>query len=378
MESVKDIFGKFALVGELESCERIGDGHINDTFLVTVKAADTSEKYVLQRINKNVFQDTECLMNNIVSVSEYMLSEIALMGGDTKREALSVVKLNNGKSYYTDTEGYAWRLFNYVSDSRSYTIASSPSEIYKAASAFGNFQFMLQKFAVDKLCETVADFHNTPKRFSALVEAAQRNELLRLSEVMEDYEFVLEQKKFCNILEELKREGKIPLRVTHNDTKLNNVLFDKNTDNPICVVDLDTVMPGLSVNDFGDLVRSVASGADEDERDLSKVNFSMDIFESCLLGFLQGTRGALTEMEIEMLPVGAMMMTLECGIRFLTDYLSGDVYFKTNREKQNLDRARTHFKMFSDMKDKYEQMCKIVNKYSQKGDLYDKNLLFKN
>ena len=368
MNSVKNIYDVFAINGKFEKAEPFGDGHINDTYLVSCTDNGSKNHYIFQRINKNVFNRSDLLMSNMVCVCDFMCSEVSMRGGDVQREVLSIARTKDGKEFHIDDEGYAWRVLNYVSNSKSYTVATSPSQIYSAARAFGKFQRMLQKFPVSDIVETIPDFHNTPKRFDALIKAAERDEFSRLDGVKAEYEFVLERKDFCDTLEKLKNEGKLPLKVTHNDTKLNNVLFDKDTDEAVCVVDLDTVMPGLSVNDFGDFVRSSTSNAKEDEADLSRVNFDLERYELCVKGFLEGAGDTLTETELEMLPIGAMMMTLECGMRFLTDYLSGDVYFKTHRENQNLDRARTHFKMFSDMEKSYTKMCEIVKKYSQKGD----------
>jgi len=368
MTSIKNVYDAFSLKGNFESAVQFGDGHINDTYLVSCTDNGIKKQYVFQRINKNVFHDSELLMSNMLSVCDFICAEAAMRGDDENREALSIVRTKDGKSHYTDDEGYAWRVLNYVPNSKSYTVATSPRQIYSAAKAFGKFQRMLEKFPVSDIGETIPDFHNTPKRLEALVNAAERDVLSRLEEVRAEYEFAIARKDFCNVLEDLKTEGKLPVKVTHNDTKLNNVLFDKDTDEAICVVDLDTIMPGLSVNDFGDLVRSSVSTAAEDEPDLSRVDFQMELYELCVKGFVEGADGTLTECEMEYLPHGAIMMTLECGIRFLTDYLSGDVYFKTHRPKQNLDRARTHFKLVWQMEQKLTKMREIVNNYSQKGD----------
>lgn len=367
MELIKNIGKKFALCGEILSANAFGDGHINDTFLVSVSAPDGEKKYVLQRINTRVFRNPEAVMQNISAVTDYMRAHLKASGRDAEREAVSIVKALDGKSYITDDEGFAWRVLNYVTNSKSYTRPTRLLQIYDAAYAFGKFQSDLSGFAIDSITETIPRFHDTENRLCNLISAGERDEFSRLSEVKGEYEFALARRSACKTLSDMYKEGKIPLRVTHNDTKLNNVLFDKTTDKPICVVDLDTVMPGFSAHDFGDFVRFSATSAEEDEGDLSKVNFDLEKYELCVKGFLDGTGGALTENEVGMLSFGAIIMTLECGIRFLTDYLSGDVYFKTSREKQNLDRAKNQFKLVSDMEDNYAKMCEIVNKYAQKG-----------
>ena len=376
MNLIKKVSEKFDILGEFKESKAIGDGHVNDTLLVETVSGGEVKKYVLQRINTNAFKNPDVLMKNIVSVLEYLKAQVISRGGDAERENLSVVYTREGKSFLKDDDGNVWRMMNYIAGSKSYTTPTRLEQIYESAYAFGKFQRELNGFPAEELCETIADFHNTPKRLEALVKAAESDKHLRLDGVRAEYEFAKAREGFTHTLEDMKKSGILPVRVTHNDTKLNNVLFDVNTDKPVCVVDLDTVMPGLSVNDFGDAVRSTASGADEDERDLTKVKFNMDIYEHLVRGFLDGTDGSLTDAEIQALPTGAIMMTLECGMRFLSDYLSGDVYFKTSRPNQNLDRARTQFELVRQMEEKIDEMRKIVNKYSQKGDSYDKNLLF--
>ena len=365
MDVVKKIAEHFMLDGEYWKSEAFGDGHINDTFLVYMHEGKEVKKYVLQRINGNAFKDINSLMENIIAVSDHLKKAVVSRGGDPKREALSIVYTHDGKSCFNVDDGSAWRAINYVSDSKSYNNHTSAEQVYESALAFGKFQKDLGDFPVEKLSETIKDFHDTPKRFEALVKAAEKDEFSRLDSVRAEYEFAKSHEKFAHTLEDMKKSGILPLRVTHNDTKLNNVLFDVNTDKAICVVDHDTVMPGLSVNDFGDTVRSVVSGADEDERDLTKVKFHLDLYELLVRGFLDGTGGTLTDAEVKALPYGALMMTLECGMRFLTDYLSGDVYFKTSRPDHNLDRARTQFELLRQMEENIDTMHEIVNKYSQ-------------
>lgn len=364
MRFIEHVFENFLIEGALKTAEPFGDGHINDTYLVSVELDGVISEYVFQRVNRNAFKDIPGLMNNFSAVTEYFKKKLISEGADVTREVLSLVYTRGGKSYYEDEAGGAWRVTRFITNSRSYTINTRPEQIYESTLAFGKFQRALKDFPADTLSETIPNFHNTPKRFLALLDAAEKNVASRLESVLDEYNFALSRKEFCNTLENLKNEGTLPLRVTHNDTKLNNVLFDADSDKAICVIDLDTVMPGLSVNDFGDSVRASTSTAAEDEVDLSKVNFDIELYELAVRGFLDGTDGTLTEAEIREMPTAAIMMTLECGIRFLTDYLAGDVYFKTSRPNHNLDRARTQFKLVSEMEKRIDEMRAIVNKYS--------------
>jgi hypothetical protein len=305
-------------------------------------------------------------MKNFALVTEHLAKKIKAAGGDPKRETLSLIKTFDGSDYYESPEGDFWRMLVFVTGSKCYDKVEEPVQFYESAVAFGNFQRLLEDFPAETLVETIPNFHNTPDRFKNLMAEVERDSFGRLSEVMAEVEFARAREEFAGTLEREHAAGRLPLRVTHNDTKLNNILFDEQTDKPVCVVDLDTIMPGYSVNDFGDSIRFGASTAAEDERDLSLVNFDIGLYELYVKGFIEGTGNCLTEGELLMLPVGAIMMTLECGIRFLTDYLAGDTYFKTSRPKQNLDRCRTQFKLVSDMEANLDKMHEIVNKYAQK------------
>ena len=304
-------------------------------------------------------------MENYVGVTEFLRKKIEKRGGDTLREVVNVIKAKDGKNYYKDQNGDFWRMLLFVTDSVSYDKVERPEQFYDSAVAFGNFQKQLSDYPAETLTETIVNFHNTPDRLRLFKEALDKDVKGRAKSVEKEIKFVLDREEFAGTLERAHKEGKLPLRVTHNDTKLNNILFDKNTDKAICIVDLDTIMPGYSVNDFGDSIRFGATTALEDETDLDKVNFDISLYELYVKGFIEGTGGALTEGELEMLPVGAMMMTFECGMRFLTDYLSGDTYFKISRPEHNLDRARNQFKLVSDMEAQLDKMHEIVNKYSQ-------------
>ncbi len=368
MKSVVElIIEKFDIEGAFVSAKPFGNGHINDTRIITTKGEDAKiNKYVLQKINKSVFKDPAKLMENYAAVTDYIRAEIARTGGDPEREVLKVVKTYNGLTYTTDNRGDYWRMLTYIEDSMSYDKVERPQQFYDSAVAFGNFQYMLRDYPADTLHETIKDFHNTPVRYEQLMDAVKRDACGRLDEVRPEVEFCKARREFAETLERAHREGRLPLRVTHNDTKLNNILFDSKTGKSLCVVDLDTVMPGYSVNDFGDSIRFGASTALEDEADLTLVNFDMELYELYVKGFLEGVKGGLTAAELELLPIGAIMMTYECGMRFLADYLDGDTYFKTHRPGQNLDRARNQFKLVRDMEARLPEMREIVKKYSSK------------
>ena len=355
----------FDIPGKFISATPYGSGHINDTRLVTTDNGGKQETYILQRINTNVFRDPISLMNNFASVTAYLADIIKKNGGDPKRETLNVIKSKAGKNYFIDQDGNYWRLLLFVSSSLSYDKVERPEQFYESAVAFGNFQYMLRDYPADQLAETIPNFHNTPDRLLKFREAVAKDSCGRAASVQDEIAFVNAREEFANTLEKARIEGRLPLRVTHNDTKLNNILFDEETGAPICIVDLDTIMPGYSVNDFGDSIRFGATTALEDETDLSKVNFDISLYELYVKGFIEGAKGGLTEAELDLLPIGAIMMTFECGTRFLTDYLSGDTYFKISRPNHNLDRARNQFKLVSDMEKKLPEMHAIVKKYSK-------------
>ena len=361
--SIESIVNQFCTEGEVVSYEPFGNGHINDTKLVTNKVGDKTVQYVLQKINKNVFKRPDLLMENYVGVTKFIRAKIEKMGGDPLREVLNAIPAKDGKPYVIDENGDFWRLLVYVTDSMSYDKVERPVQFYESAVSFGNFQYMLRDYPAHTLHETIVNFHNTPDRFRQLTEAIENNVAGRLSEVSAEVEFARAREGFTHTLEEAHKAGKLPLRVTHNDTKLNNILFDVNTGNPLCVVDLDTIMPGYSVNDFGDSIRFGATTALEDETDLSIVNFDISLYELYVKGFIEGAKGGLTEGELELLPIGAIMMTFECGMRFLADYLNGDTYFRIHRPTHNLDRCRNQFKLVADMEAHLDEMKAIVKKY---------------
>ena len=362
---VDNIIANFNLEGSFVSSEPYGNGHINNTELVITRDAGGEHHYILQRINKNVFKQPDLLMENYVAVTDFIRAKIEKEGGDPMREVVNVVRAKDGKSYWKDECGEFWRMLVFVSDSLSYDRVENPQQFYECALAFGNFQYMLRDYPAATLHETIVNFHNTPERYKQLRAAVDADCCGRLAEVGAEVAFADARVDFIGTFERAREEGRLPLKVTHNDTKLNNILFDKHTGKPLCVIDLDTIMPGYSINDFGDSIRFGATTAAEDETDLSKVNFDIDLFELYVKGFIEGAKGGLTDAEIGYLPESAMMMTLECGMRFLADYLSGDTYFKTSRPKHNLDRARNQFKLVSDMENRLADMHKIVEKYAK-------------
>lgn len=360
MEAIKN----FDFKGELKSVGPFGCGHINDTYLLTFVLEDQSEcKIILQKMNKNVFPKPVELMENVMGVTTYLKKLIDAQGGDSERETLNVIPAKDGKAYYQDSEGEFWRAYKFITDATCYEQVEKPEDFYESGVAFGRFQYMLADYPAETLHETIEDFHNTKKRFATFKKAVEEDVMGRAASVQKEIQFVLDREDVANYFTDLQEKGELPLRVTHNDTKLNNVMIDNKTGKGICVIDLDTVMPGLAMNDFGDTIRFGASTAAEDEKDLSKVSCDMDLYDIYAKGFMEGCGGKLTQREIELMPMGAKVMTYECGMRFLTDYLQGDVYFKIQREEHNLDRARTQFKLVADMEDKWEIMTEIIKKY---------------
>ncbi len=363
--TIEAIVSSFKSEGTTVNYVPFGNGHINDTKLVTNKRDDGSEvQYVLQTINKNVFKRPDQLMENYVAVTRFIRNKIEKAGGDPLREVLNAIEANDGKPYIIDENGDYWRLLVYVTDSMSYDKVEKPEQFYDSAVSFGNFQRMLSDYPAHTLNETIVNFHNTPDRFRQLTEAINADVKGRLAEVAAEVEFARAREQFAWTLENEHKAGRLPLRVTHNDTKLNNILFDSNTGEALCVVDLDTIMPGYAVNDFGDSIRFGATTALEDETDLSLVNFDISLYELYVKGFIEGAAGGLTEGELDMLPIGAIMMTFECGMRFLADYLNGDTYFRIHRPSHNLDRCRNQFKLVADMEAHLDEMKAIVKKYS--------------
>lgn len=361
---MKEALLHFQFDGKVTQADGYGNGHINDTFLVKMVKEDGAEKKaILQRMNHEIFKQPVELMENVMNVTSYLRERIVEAGGDPDRETLNVYPAKDGKPYYRDSEGNYWRAYYFIEDATSYDAVEKPEDFYESAVAFGHFQKMLAEYPAATLHETIVGFHDTKARFERFKQVVAEDKCGRAKEVEKEIQFVLSEQETAEVLGRMQAEGKLPLRVTHNDTKLNNIMIDNKTGKAICVIDLDTVMPGLAVNDFGDSIRFGASTGAEDEPDLSKISCDMELFELYTKGFIEGCEGRLTEQEMRMLPMGAKVMTFECGMRFLTDYPEGDVYFKIHRDKQNLDRCRTQFKLVEDMEAKWDTMNKIVEKY---------------
>ncbi len=361
---IEEAIEQFATEGRLAAKQPYGNGHINDTFLLTYEGdGGETKRYILQRMNHEIFKNPHQLMENVVNVTEYLRKAAIAQGRDAERETLNVIMTKEGKSYYEDSSHNYWRMFRFMEGALCLEKAESAKDFHDSAVAFGCFQRKLADYPVENLHETIPNFHNTPSRFRDFKRAVEEDKMGRAVLAEKEIAFALERENETSILTDLLQAGELPLRVTHNDTKLNNILFDSSTKEVLCVIDLDTVMPGLSLYDFGDSIRFGASTGDEDERDLDKVELDLTLFEAYVKGFLEGCGGSLTEKEIEMLPMGGKLITYECGIRFLADFLEGDIYFKIHREGHNLDRARTQFKLVADMEKKWRQMAGIIEKY---------------
>ena len=359
-QAIERIIGRFDIPkGKLEA-EAYGNGHINDTLRVTVSGKEGVKRYILQRVNSYVFPKPVEVIENIEKVTEYLRAIIAENGGDTERETLTLVKTLDGSDYVIAEDGELWRMYLFIEGTRSVDLPDTTELFELSGRAFGRFQHQLNGFPAELLHETIVNFHNTPARYQQLMDAVSRNDAGRLGEVGPELAFCRGYEKEVHVLLDALHTGEIPLRVTHNDTKLNNVLLDAESGNGVCVIDLDTVMPGLAAYDFGDSIRAGANTAAEDERDLDKVQFSLPMFEAFARGFLAEAGATLTQREKELLPMGAKMMTLECGMRFLADYLNGDKYFKVHREGHNLDRARTQFKLVRSMEENWDAMMEII------------------
>ncbi|MBP3660172.1 MAG: aminoglycoside phosphotransferase family protein [Oscillospiraceae bacterium] len=342
----------FCLKGEPVECTPFGHGHINSTFQIVT---DQGAAYVLQRINTYVFKDPVGLMENAGAVTDYIRARV-----DDPRRALHFLTTKDGKYCHEDEQGEFWRMYEFV-DGFCLDAPETDEDFYQSAVAFGQFQQLLSEFPADTLVETIPNFHNTVDRYRQFRESVEADKAGRLQSVRADVDFLLEREEMASKLQNMRENGILPLRVTHNDTKLNNVLLDKDTRKPLCVLDLDTVMPGLSAYDFGDSIRFGAATAAEDEPDLSKMEMDLHLFEVYVRGFLAGATN-LTDEEVKALPLGAYTITLEQATRFLKDHLDGDVYFKVAYPEHNLVRARTQIKLVADMEKKLDEMNAIVEK----------------
>ncbi len=361
--NIVEIASQFNFGADIISIKPFGCGHINDTYLIITDDGAEKDKFLLQRINHRIFTSPFEIVSNIEKVTEHLRRKIREAGGDPSRETLTFIPTKQGPNIYIGDSGDYFRVYKYIKHTVTYQTVENPVLFYHSGKAFGKFQRMLADFDAALLHETLPRFHDTCKRYEDLMISADRDILSRAEECQEQIAFAAARKDIMPMLLDLKNTGAIPERVTHNDTKLNNVMLDKTTGEGICVVDLDTVMPGLSLYDFGDSIRFGANTAAEDEQDLSRVSLDLELFEYYTKGYLEEAGEILNDIEKEYLPFSAILMTLECGMRFLTDYLNGDVYFKTKREGHNLDRCKNQFKLAEDMESKLLQMKMIVDKY---------------
>lgn len=361
---LEDALYAFGFGPQCSYVKPFGEGHINETYAVYMPTEHGDEfAYILQRVNNNVFKDLAGVMENIFGVTEYLRNVVREEGGDPDRETLSCIKTKNGCTYFEDSEGQPWRSYHYISNSVCYQLVEDAEQFYQSGASFGHFLKQLGNYPAASLKETIPDFHNTVKRFENFQIALKRDIKNRAVTCKQEIQFVLNRKEDCQVLVEQQEDGRLPIRVTHNDTKLNNILFDADTGKGLCIIDLDTIMPGLAANDFGDSIRFGAATAEEDEKDLDKMHFDISLYELYTKGYLEETRDVLTPEEAESLAWGARLMTLECGMRFLTDYLQGDTYFKTAYPEHNLVRARTQFRLVDEMEQQFDKMKEIAAKY---------------
>ena len=361
---MKNVLKNFKIDGEVISVERYGEGHINETYLAVVSNNGSEINYILQKINNKLFTNVERLMNNIKLVTEYNRAKIIERGGNPDRESLSLVYTKDDKSYYycSECDGY-FRVYIFITDATAHQKVTNPDQFYQSAVAFGEFANLLAEFDAKSLFEVIPNFHNTVSRFANFKNSLNLDKFDRAKLVQDEINFVLSRENYCSKIVDLLNSGEMPTKVTHNDTKLNNVMLDNVTNKPVAVIDLDTIMPGSICYDFGDSIRFGCNTGAEDERDLTKVNFDIELFEYYTKGYLKALGDTVTEVEKNNLAFGAILMTFECGMRFLADYLDGDIYFRTHRDGHNLDRARTQFKLVKDMELALADMNKIVDKY---------------
>lgn len=361
--NMDEIASKFQMEGEVAEIIPFGSGHINDTFRITCSLeGGGSKKYILQKMNDSIFKNPKQLMENVMNVTAFLRKKIIAANGDPDRETLNVIPTKDGENYL-DCGDECWRMYIFIENAFCYDEVKTKEDFYYSAVAFGNFQRMLSDYPAETLHETIVNFHNTVSRFADFKKAVEEDACGRAKEVEAEIKFIMEREQVAHIICDALEEKRIPLRVTHNDTKLNNVMIDEKTGKGLCVIDLDTVMPGSALYDFGDSIRFGASTGAEDEPDLDRVSLDLELFEAYTKGFLEGCAGSLTEEETRLFPSGAKVITFEQGMRFLGDYLQGDIYYKTHRPGQNLDRARTQLKLVADMEKKWEEMERIVAKY---------------
>jgi len=363
MIDLQKIIGQFNIAGTVSAIAPYGSGHINDTYLIETKEPEAFD-YILQRINHKIFTNVPALMDNIQRVTKHIRLKLeALPGADPDREGLTLIPAIDGKNYYQDTEGSYWRVYIFISDNRSYDIVDSPEKAYQGGKMFGKFQAMIADLPGGPLYEIIPNFHNIERRLETYRATLGKDPVGRAASVKAETAFVLERTEEMGTILKLGREGRIPLRITHNDTKFNNVLLDGN-DKGLCVIDLDTVMPGYVHYDFGDSIRTSTNTGAEDDADLSRVEMDIRLFEGYTKGFLEETRNTLNPVELDNLALSGKLLPYMIGLRFLTDYVNGDHYFKIKHEHHNLQRARAQFKLLTSMERQFGEMREIVMLYA--------------
>jgi Phosphotransferase enzyme family len=361
--NIEEVVQHFQFEGEFIKGYPYGGGHINDTYALEYKKSDGSmHRYILQRVNHHVFKNVDELMSNIIGVTQFLRDKILESGGDPERETLNLVKTVHDQFYYKSEAGLYFRAYIFIEEATTYDTVEKPEHFYNAGLAFGRFQKRLETYDAQSIYDVIPNFHNTKARFETFKNSVNEDIKNRKQFCQKEIDFLFEREAQMGILVDALESGAIPTKVTHNDTKLNNIMIDDKTGEGVCVIDLDTIMKGSLLYDFGDAIRFGTNTAMEDETNLELVQFDLNLFEAFVKGFLNGIDGQITEKEIELLPYAGMMMTMECGMRFLTDYLCGDTYFRIHRENHNLDRARNQLKLVSEMEKHFSDMQAIVKR----------------
>ena len=360
ISDIREIATQFELDGTFIAADRYGRGHINDTYLVVFGSGGTNARFILQRINQHVFREPALVMDNIQRILKHLQSK-----SDEPRAWLSLVPGRDVAPFYRDADGGYWRAYRFIEDACTYDEVASTTQAREAAAIFGRFQSLLGDLPAPRLHETIPDFHNTPARYRQFQEVLERDAHDRARHCAAEIDCALAYEEAAGALQDA---GEIPERIAHNDTKLNNVMFDEHSDKAICVIDLDTVMPGSVLYDFGDLVRTASTPTAEDETDLSTVRMRMDYYEALVEGYLSMAMGFLTETEVGNLSMAGKVITIETGVRFLTDYLSGDEYFRIHRADQNLDRCRAQFALAASIDGQFDKMLKVVDSVAYRSE----------
>jgi aminoglycoside phosphotransferase (APT) family kinase protein len=360
---LRAIARQFGIFGDFVEAAPYGTGHINDTYAGVFNQSGRTMRYIFQRINHHVFRNPSAVMENINRVTAHLRQKLEESQADQiSRRVLTLVPTHDGRQWDMDAEGNHWRCYLFIEGATTYDQIETTAQAFEAARAFGTFQQMLADLPAPRLRDTIPDFHHTRRRFDALRQSARDDACRRAAAVNSEIAFCLERENLVDVLLDLQARGQVPERVTHNDTKLDNVMIDDQTGEGICVIDLDTVMPGLVLYDFGDLCRTATRPTAEDEVDLSRVEMRLDMFEALVRGYLAAAGDFLNAIEKDHLAFSAKLITFEIGLRFLTDHLQGDRYFKIQRPGQNLDRARVQFKMVQSIERQEAAMDEVVER----------------